>query len=332
MNQENDNPESVRRDGFWRLAGVSLQYLLPHHLISRLIFTMARWRIPLVPWMIRRFVATFKVNLDEAEHADPAAYPSFNEFFTRALQPGVRPMPVFDPQDPVLLSPVDGRISQMGEIGHGRILQAKGRHYSLIELLGGDLDVAEPFLHGRFATIYLSPRDYHRVHMPCGGRLTRMIHVPGRLFSVSELTVRSVNRIFTRNERVVTLWDTPQGPVAMVLVGAINVGAIETVWSGLVTPPRGRTVSEWTYGGETGIEVNLQAGQEMGRFHLGSTVILLVPPGFEWRPEWQAGYPVRLHQPLAGPVVEPQVSGTEEDPVAESPAEPETEDDGARGE
>ncbi|MFP4273210.1 MAG: archaetidylserine decarboxylase [Halothiobacillaceae bacterium] len=313
MNQENEGPKTGRKDSFWRLAGVSSQYVLPHHLISRVVLAMTRWRVPLVPWMIRRFVSIFGVNLDEAEQSDPAAYPSFNEFFTRALRPGVRPMPVFDPEDRVLLSPVDGRISQLGSIGHGRVLQAKGRHYSLVELLGGDLDVAEPFLHGQFVTIYLSPSDYHRVHMPCAGRLKQMIHVPGRLFSVSDLTVRSVDRIFTRNERVVTVWDTPHGPMAMVLVGAINVGAIETVWSGLVTPPRGRLVSGWSYGGDTGIEVNLQAGQEMGRFNLGSTVILITPPGHEWHERWQAGGRIRLRGPLAGPVVaEPDAGGQQD--------------------
>jgi len=298
VSSQQNEPDIKRDAGFLRLFGVSLQYVLPHHFISRLIFIMTRWQMPMVPWVIRQFVKVFKVNMEEAVESDPRAYRSFNAFFTRALKPELRPIPECVPGETMLISPVDGRISQLGDIQNDRIFQAKGQWYSAVELLGGDLERAQPFSGGKFMTIYLSPRDYHRIHMPCDGRLREMVHVPGRLFSVSPLTVTTVPRVFARNERVVTIFETEKGLLAMVLVGAINVAAIETLWSGLITPPRGREISCRKYGAATGIEVNLKQGQEMGRFNMGSTVILLTQPGVEWDSKWNAEDPVKLFEKL----------------------------------
>jgi len=180
-------------------------------------------------------------------------------------------------------------------------LQAKGRDYTVTQLLGGDVALAQQFEHGQFATIYLSPKDYHRIHMPCAGTLREMIHVPGRLFSVSPVTVQQVPEIFARNERLVCVFDTEHGPLAMVLVGAINVAAIETVWAGLVTPPAGRAVSRRHYGAESGMVISLKRGQEMGRFNMGSTVVMLLPAGFEFDATWQAQSPIQLGNTLGTP-------------------------------
>ncbi|TQV65128.1 MAG: phosphatidylserine decarboxylase [Halothiobacillaceae bacterium] len=273
---------------------VATQYILPHHLISRAVYAMTRWRTPLVEPAIRAFSKHFGVNLDEALDSDPAGYRTFNAFFTRALKPGARPLIA---GDALAACPVDGAISQLGRIEDGRIFQAKGHEYSLIELLGGDLTRAEPFRNGSFATIYLSPRDYHRIHMPLAGTLREMVHVPGRLFSVNPVTVERVPRLFARNERVSALFDTQEGPMGMVLVGAMNVAAIETVWSGLVTPPRGREIGVWKYGHQ--VQVRLERGDEMGRFNMGSTVIMLFPEGFGFRPDLKPGMPVNMGEALA---------------------------------
>jgi len=273
---------------------VTLQYILPHHLVSRAVYAMTRWRTPLAAPAIRAFSKHFGVNLDEAVESDPDTYRTFNAFFTRALKPGVRPLAE---GENLAACPVDGAISQLGSIKDGSIFQAKGHDYSLVELLGGDLTRAEPFRNGSFATIYLSPRDYHRIHMPLGGTLTGMVHVPGRLFSVNPVTVERVPRLFARNERVAALFDTREGPMGMVLVGAINVAAIETVWSGLVTPPRGREIGEWSYGDQ--VRVELPRGAEMGRFNMGSTVIMLFPEGFSFRPDLAPGMAVCMGEPLA---------------------------------
>lgn len=268
-------------------------YILPHHLISRLVFRLTRIQCPtLVPPAIRLFSKVFKVNLAEAVNPDPASYPTFNAFFTRPLQPALRPIAA---GDQVLVSPVDGRISQMGKIEAGRIFQAKGHEYSALELLGGDAARAAPFMHGQFMTIYLSPRDYHRIHMPLTGTLIEQIYVPGRLFSVAGHTVRTVPRLFARNERVVAMFDTPFGKLAMVLVGAINVAAIETVWDGLVTPPQGWGVKRQVFSATT-----LEKGAEMGRFNMGSTVILLLEnPGLLWNQALGADTALQLGQALA---------------------------------
>ena len=272
-----------------------VQYVLPHHLISGVVFRVTRWRAPWTTWLIRRFVRIFGVNLEEAAQSDPAAFDTFNAFFTRSLAEGARPI---TSEPGRWVSPVDGRISQVGHIQSGNIFQAKGRAYTATELLGGDAALAESFKDGSFATLYLSPSDYHRIHMPVDGTRREMIHVPGRLFSVSTGTVTEVPRLFARNERVVCLFDTDDGPMAMVLVGAINVAAIETVWAGLVTPSPQRQLGRWTYREEDGLSIRLERGAEMGRFNMGSTVILLTAPGVDFDPRWQPEMPIKLGEPL----------------------------------
>ncbi len=258
-----------------------------------MVFRLTRVECPrLVPPTIRLFSRVFKVDLSEAEQADPAAYRSFNAFFTRPLKAGLRP--VVEGEN-VLTSPVDGCISQLGKITDGRIFQAKGHEYTALELLGGDEQRAAPFMNGEFMTIYLSPRDYHRIHMPLTGTLSEQVYVPGRLFSVAPHTVRTVPRLFARNERVVAMFDTAYGKLAMVLVGAINVAAIETVWDGLVTPPQGWAVKRQVFP-----NVTLHKGDEMGRFNMGSTVILLLEnPNMAWATGLNANTPLRLGQMLA---------------------------------
>lgn len=268
-------------------------YILPHHFISRLVFRLTRIQCPnVVPGAIRLFSNIFKVNLAEAVNPDPASYPTFNAFFTRPLQPALRPIAA---GSSVLVSPVDGRISQMGKIEAGRIFQAKGHEYSALELLGGNEERAAPFMNGQFMTIYLSPRDYHRIHMPLTATLTEQVYVPGRLFSVAGHTARTIPRLFARNERVVALFDTEFGKLAMVLVGAINVAAIETVWDGLVTPPQGWGVKRQVFP-----NVSLEKGAEMGRFNMGSTVILLLEQQkIPWDKALGADVALQLGQALA---------------------------------
>ncbi len=268
-------------------------YVLPHHWISRLVFRLTRVECPrLVPPAIRLFSRIFKVDLSEAVQPDPAAYAHFNAFFTRALKTGIRPI---TEGENILTSPVDGCISQLGKITDGRIFQAKGHEYSALELLGGDEQRVAPFMNGQFMTIYLSPRDYHRIHMPLAGTLSEQVYVPGRLFSVAPHTVRTVPRLFARNERVVAMFDTAHGKLAMVLVGAINVAAIETVWDGLVTPPQGWAVKRQVFP-----NVTLNKGEEMGRFNMGSTVILLLENSqVAWATGLSANTALRLGQTLA---------------------------------
>jgi phosphatidylserine decarboxylase len=246
---------------------------------------------PLTAVVIRLYVRAFRIDLREALEPDPRAYPSFNAFFTRALAPGARPLPADDRHAPPLLSPVDGTLSQGGPIDGRRLFQAKDRGFDLDALLGGDPGLAARFHGGLFATLYLSPRDYHRIHMPTAGRLRLMRHVPGRLFSVNPTTVAGVANLFARNERVVCLFDTAVGPLAVILVGAIFVGSIETVWAGTVTPNRRGRPSDTRYD-ET--ELPLARGAELGRFNLGSTVILLLPRGAATlSPTLRAGAAVR---------------------------------------
>lgn len=274
---------------------VAVQYLLPHHLLSRLMYRLTRseWRV-LKDRLIRTLIRLYDVDLSEAANPDPAAYRSFNDFFTRALRPDARPQSD-DPRS--ILSPADGLVSELGDIRSGRLLQAKGRDYSLLELLGGDGLWAERFLGGRFATIYLSPRDYHRVHAPLSGALSRMIHVPGRLFSVNPITTRWVPGLFSRNERVVCLFETQAGPLAVILVGAIFVASIDTIWSGPVAPAY-RQVRRWDFARERPL-VELERGAELGRFNMGSTVILLLGPGMaEWDPALVPGAKLRQGQSL----------------------------------
>jgi phosphatidylserine decarboxylase len=260
---------------------VALQYALPQHALSGLMFRLTRLRLgPLTGLAIRVFAQLFRVDLREAAEPAPRAYASFNAFFTRALREDARPMAA---APDALLSPVDGTVSQAGRVDDERLIQAKGRGYGLGELLGGDEDLTLAFRNGSFATLYLSPRDYHRIHMPVDGRLRRMIHVPGRLFSVNPTTVAGVPRLFARNERVICLFETAFGPVAVILVGAIFVGSIETAWAGRITPPRGRRISNAEYGDEGPV---LARGAELGRFNMGSTVILLIPSdSVRWSPD-----------------------------------------------
>jgi phosphatidylserine decarboxylase len=268
---------------------------LPQHLISRLTFRLTRLRSPLVPLAIRGFIRLFQVDMSEALGPEPGSYPSFNAFFTRALRPQARPVV---PEKDAIACPVDGTLSQLGMIQGERILQAKGRDYSAFELLGGHPHTAEPFRGGRFCTLYLSPRDYHRVHMPLSATLREMVYVPGRLFSVAPYATRTIPRLFARNERVACLFDTGAGPMAVVMVGAINVAAIETVWAGLVTPPPGPRIQVFDYR-ERARPIRLEKGQEMGRFNMGSTVIVLFPKGaMEWDPGLEAGARVRIGKRL----------------------------------
>jgi phosphatidylserine decarboxylase len=242
---------------------------LPHHLISRVVYFLTRIKTPLATPVIRWFIKTFKVDMSDAEIQIIEEYACFNDFFIRSLTPDARPITSAENS---VASPVDGTVSQCGDIVKGHLFQAKGHFYSVEDLLGGDTLMSHMFEGGKFATIYLAPYNYHRIHMPMDGMLKKMIHVPGRLFSVAPWTVRQIPRLFARNERVVCLFSTATGPIAMILVGAINVAAIETIWHGLVTPSKGRKVSEFDY---NHAERKFSKGQEMGRFNMGSTVILL---------------------------------------------------------
>ncbi len=237
--------------------------------------------------LIRKFIDLYKVDMDEALETNPVRYRSFNDFFTRALHPNARPV---NEDENSIVSPADGILSQAGDIENGAIFQAKGHDYSLLELLGGDLVWSRRFEEGSFATIYLSPRDYHRVHMPFTGTLQKMIHVPGRLFSVNDTTTRRVPGLFARNERVVCLFETELGPMAVILVGALFVASIETVWAGTITPVS-RQVRRWEYPPTPPDEpVRLEKGEEMGRFNMGSTVILLFGKDvLDWLEEFEAG-------------------------------------------
>lgn len=250
-------------------------YPLPHHLLSRVIYGATRARHP--AWknrLIDGFIRRYRIAMHEALEPDPHAYPDFNSFFTRALRPGARPI-ADGPAD--LCCPVDGIVSRAGTITAGRLLQAKGRDFSLTQLLGGSEARAAPFAGGDFVTMYLSPRDYHRIHMPCTGRLQEMIHVPGRLFGVGPHCVRAVPNLFARNERLVSIFDSEAGPLAVIMVGALFVASMETVWAGVVTPASGPRIAVTDY--REGDPIRLQRGQEMGRFNMGSTVIVLFAQG-----------------------------------------------------
>ena len=276
----------------------SLTYALPHRLLSSLARRLAYSDNPrLKQWLIDTVTAKFGVDLTEAANADPLAYPTFNAFFTRALKPGAREP---DPDPHTLLMPADGRISQCGHIEGGRIFQAKGQSFTAAELLGDDA-AAEPFANGLFATVYLSPKDYHRVHMPWTGTLRETVHVPGRLFSVGPDAVRSVPRLFARNERLVCHFDTDFGPMAVVMVGALLVSGVETVWSGEEIPAYGDAVTVKDYRtDDDGAAVTVERFAEMARFNYGSTVIVLLPPGVaELASGLTAEAPVKLGQVLA---------------------------------
>ena len=275
-----------------RLA-VLPQYLMPKQAMTALAGKIASAHAgALTTRLIDGFVARYGVNMGEAANPDTSSYPSFNEFFTRALKPGVRPLAKAD-----LICPVDGAISQFGAIERDLIFQAKGHRYTTMALVGGDAALATRFDGGHFATLYLSPKDYHRIHMPCDGRLTHMIHVPGALFSVNPTTARGVPGLFARNERVVCVFETPRGPFVLALVGATIVGSMATVWHGVVNPPRVRAVREWSYDDKP---VSFKQGDEMGRFLLGSTVVMLFPKGpLQFNPSWQPGGAIRMGEAMA---------------------------------
>ncbi len=281
-----------------RLA-VLPQYLLPKQALTLFAGIVARWQGGArTTALIRWFIGRYGVNMAEAADPRPEAYASFNDFFTRALKPGVRPL-----AEAPLLCPVDGAISQFGPIASGQIFQAKGHQYSVTALVGGDASMAAPYADGAFATLYLSPRDYHRIHMPCAGTLRRMIHVPGDLFSVNPTTVRGVPGLFARNERVVCEFtDAADRPFVLVLVGATIVGSMATVWHGLVNPPRPGRVRAWRYD-DGQPPVQLARGAEMGRFLLGSTVVMLFPgeamAGLRFNPDWAPAGVVRLGEAMA---------------------------------
>ncbi|AYB53326.1 archaetidylserine decarboxylase [Ralstonia solanacearum] len=272
---------------------VQLQHLLPKLLITRLLGMFARRRCgALTQWAIRRFIARYNVNMAEAVQTEPGAYATFNDFFTRALRPGARPLATAR-----LVCPVDGAISQFGRIERDQIFQAKGKSFSSSALLAGNEALARRFDDGLFATLYLSPRDYHRIHMPCDGRLVSMRYVPGELYSVNPATARAIDALFARNERVVCEFDSPHGPFALVLVGATIVGSIATAWHGIVNPPRSPSVRHWDYRDRN---ITLKQGEEMGRFLLGSTVVLLFPQGpLQFNPDWAPTRAVHLGEAMA---------------------------------
>jgi phosphatidylserine decarboxylase len=269
------------------------QYLLPKQALT----AYAGWRASR-QWgarttkLIQGFVAKYGVDMSEAANPDVASYASFNEFFTRALKDGARPLAQAD-----LICPVDGAISQFGAIERDQIFQAKGHHYSTTALVGGDAALAAQFENGHFATLYLSPKDYHRIHMPCDGRLLRMIHVPGDLFSVNPTTARGVPGLFARNERVVCVFESAHGPFVLTLVGATIVGSMATVWHGIVNPSRSSVLREWRYDDQG---IVLKQGDEMGRFLLGSTVVMLFPRGpLQFNPAWAPARVIRLGEAMA---------------------------------
>lgn len=273
-------------------------YAMPHHLLSALMRVATRIRFRVWKhWQMRWFIRRYQVDMALAERNEITVYEHFNDFFTRALKPEVRPV-CEDLHD--VACPADGTVSAFGALHEDTIVQAKGMHYSLCELLGGDEQRALPFRGGHFATIYLSPRDYHRVHMPLSGDLTEMVHTPGRLFSVNPVSVRTVPRLFARNERVVCVFDTAYGPMALVLVGAVFVGSIETVWAGEVAPRAERDATVVRYPLQGDSIVHLERGQEMGRFNMGSTVIVVLPAGpLSWREGLASGVPTQMGQTLA---------------------------------
>ena len=269
------------------------QYLMPKLAMTRLAgrIASAEWGA-LTTWVIEGFISRYKVNMSEAVHEDPAHYKSFNEFFTRPLKEGVRPL-----ASSTWVCPVDGAISQCGAIELDQIFQAKGHQYSTRALVGGDAALAAQFQNGQFATLYLSPRDYHRIHMPIAGKLLRMIHVPGDLFSVNPTTARGVPGLFARNERVVCEFETAQGPMVLVLVGATIVGSMATVWHGQVNPPRPGMVREWQYDTQN---VLLQKGEEMGRFLLGSTVVMLFQQNsIAFPTDWLSTRPLQMGEAMS---------------------------------
>lgn len=278
----------------WERLFVGLQTVLPQHLLSRVIHGLTRLPGgPMTQLAVDAFVRAHGVDLQDTAQPAQRPYRTFNAFFTRALRPDARPL---DPRPEAVLAPVDGRISEIGNLRGRHLLQAKGHTFDVQALLGGDASLAATFSDGAFATLYLAPQDYHRVHMPLTGTLRDAFHVPGRLFSVNAVTANRVPRLYARNERVVALFETAAGPMAVVLVGAIFVGSIETVWQGVVTPPRGRTLRRLPVPTPA---PTLTRGAELGRFNMGSTVVMLLPTGrVAWLAERRAGQPLRMGNAL----------------------------------
>ncbi len=267
-----DKRSNVNKDNLF----VLLQHIVPQHTISRIVGWFASTEISFIKdTFITKFAKKYQVNMGEALNEDLSSYASFNDFFTRELKDGARPIAE---GEGTLVSPADGAVSQLGKIELGKVFQAKGRDFSVTTLLGGDTERASQFLNGEFATIYLSPKDYHRIHMPMAATLREMIYVPGDLFSVNPLTAQNVPDLFARNERVVTIFDTEHGALAMVLVGATIVASIETVWAGTITPPAGKDIFRWHYPANGVDAIHFQKGDEMGRFKLGSTVVSTFAP------------------------------------------------------
>jgi len=272
------------------------QHLAPQHLLSRTVGALAHTRIgflkkPFISWFAKRYA----VNMDEAQCSELTEFQSFNEFFTRALKTGARPIAT---GEDAIVSPADGVVSQCGEISNGALLQAKGKEFSLVNLLGGDAKAAEEFQEGSFCTVYLSPKDYHRVHMPLAGKLTRMVHVPGKLFSVNQVTSENVDGLFARNERVVCFFETDAGPMALVLVGAMIVASVDTVWAGQVCPGRVKRVDIDYRNHAPAIQIG--KGEEMGRFKVGSTVVAVFGPGVaQFEKTLNAGSPVKMGEMIA---------------------------------
>ena len=273
MNKNNESSFKGKPVSLWDKLVTFPQYLIPQHVLSLVMYRVTRCEIV---WFKNLIISTiikqYRVNMAEAAEMNLDYYSSFNAFFTRLLRNGVRPISESD-----IVSPVDGVVSQVGLVTSGQIVQAKGQEYSVLALLGGDDAVTSEFVGGQFATIYLSPKDYHRIHMPVTGTLRKMRYIPGKLFSVSPRTARAVPDLFARNERVAVTFDTDFGPMVMVLVGAIFVGSMETIWAGQITPNYGKVIQQWTYDGEQAITI--EKGQEMGRFNMGSTVVVLVGKG-----------------------------------------------------
>ncbi len=277
---------------------LAFQYALPKHGVSKLVGFLAQAKMGFfTTWLIKGFIKAYDINMDEAKYPDPAHYKTFNDFFTRELAPGVRT--IVDGESEIA-HPVDGTVSQAGPINDGLLVQAKNHFYSTFELLGGYEDLSDKFEDGDFACIYLAPSDYHRLHMPVTGTLTEMVYVPGDAFSVNPLTAQNVPNLFARNERVVAMFETAIGPMAMVLVGATIVRSIETVWSGVVTPPRGKDIVRWDYPTDGDDVIEIAKGAEMGRFKLGSTVVCLFgKDAIEFTDEIKAGETTRLGELFA---------------------------------
>ncbi len=274
-----------------------IQYLLPHKFICWLAHISANCKFTCVKnYLIGYFIKRYAVNMQEAIETNPFAYLSYNDFFTRALQPSCRPI---DPNPNAIVSPADGALAQFGIINNQQIIQAKGHDYSAQDLLGGDRATAEPFINGDFATIYLAPKDYHRVHMPFAGKLTKMLYVPGQLFSVNTHAAENIPNLFARNERVVCIFDTAFGSMAVVLVGAMIVGGIAIAWEGKISPPHSKKIKIWDYTQPNMPQIDLAKGAELGRFMLGSTVIVLTPPDvMQWHTSMRPGVAIKFGQRL----------------------------------